>query len=139
YLRGNPPLQKLEPAASSWGEGGYSEFWLNPSNDWVYPLLSKACQRMAQAARSASRPKGLPLRALNQAARELLLGQASDWAFMLRTGHHRSYAEGRVKGHLANMEALLTQLEIGKIKPEFLEDLENKNHLFLNLSYEIFR
>ena len=138
YLQDAPTLQGLEPAASSWGEGGYSEFWLNEANDWIYPLLQKACERMEKAAQDHPLAKGLTLRALNQAARELLLAQASDWAFMMKTGHHRSYAEGRVRGHLANLDQLLEQVKGGKVWEEILEGLEEKNNLFFNLTYKIY-
>ena len=40
-------------------------------------------------------------RALNQAARSLLLAQASDWAFIMKTGTAVEYAEGRTRDHLA--------------------------------------
>ena len=43
---------------------------------------------------------GLTERALKQAARELLLAQSSDWAFILRSGTSPEYARKRVKDHL---------------------------------------
>ena len=84
--------------------------------------------------------KGLVRRALNQAARELLLAQASDWAFMLKTGNHRAYAEMRVKDHMSNLNQLLGQaISRTKIDRDFLEGLEKKNNLFPEIDYHIFR
>ena len=46
YLDRFPENQPIQPAFSSWGLGGYSEVWLNKTNDWIYPLLSAACDEM---------------------------------------------------------------------------------------------
>jgi 1,4-alpha-glucan branching enzyme len=37
---------------------------------------------------------------LQQAGRELLLAQASDWAFMINSGATAEYAVKRIKAHL---------------------------------------
>src|SRR5208282_113628 len=106
-----PSLQVAMPSASSWGEEGYWRVWLNEKNEWIYPHLRVAQERMTELARrfpsgvppagaEASSPRLLQERALRQAARELLLAQASDWPFMLRTGTSPDYARKRVKEHL---------------------------------------
>jgi 1,4-alpha-glucan branching enzyme len=46
------------------------------------------------------RPAGWRRRALTQAFRELLLAQASDWAFMMARGTTVEYAEQRTSIHL---------------------------------------
>jgi len=139
YLKLYPQNQVLTPSLSSWGDQGYADFWLNPSNDWIYPPLLKASRRLVEMADGAHRPSVLERRALNQAARELLLAQASDWAFMMKTGHHRSYAESRVDGHLSHTRLLLDQLKKGKVNQGFLESLEQKNNLFPEMDYRVFQ
>ncbi len=106
-------LQTVQPQPSSWGYGGYSEFWINETNDWVYPLLVKACDRLTQAIQDHPRAGESQKRAFNQALRELLLAQASDWAFMMKTGHHREYARSRVLSHLERMNLILDTLDKG--------------------------
>ena len=123
----------------SWGDQGYADFWLNPSNDWIYPPLLKASRRMVEAADHWIRPDPLTRRALNQAARELLLAQASDWAFMMKTGNHRAYAERRVDGHLRHFKLLMDQLKKGKVSEAFLAPLELKNNLFPEMDYRVYR
>ncbi|MGQ9518245.1 MAG: DUF1957 domain-containing protein, partial [Anaerolineae bacterium] len=60
-----------------------------------------------------------PARAiLDQAARELLLLQASDWPFLVTTGQARAYAVERFQGHLERFEELARALEAGS--PEAL-------------------
>ena len=50
YLAANPTQQIIEPAASTWGENGYFEVWLNPSNAWIYPQLHIAAHQMSEVA-----------------------------------------------------------------------------------------
>src|SRR4029453_8500729 len=87
YLAANPTQQIIEPAASTWGENGYFEVWLNPSNAWIYPQLHSAAHQMSElACKHAENCTRLTDRALRQLARELLLAQSSDWAFLIKTG-----------------------------------------------------
>jgi 1,4-alpha-glucan branching enzyme len=129
------PLQTVQPRPSSWGYGGYSEFWLNDANDWVYPLLVKACDRLTQAILDHPRAGESQKRAFNQALRELLLAQASDWPFMMKTGHHAGYAKGRIQTHLERMNAILDILENGVLKTAELSKIERLNPLFHGLDY----
>ncbi|HSU57220.1 MAG TPA: DUF1957 domain-containing protein, partial [Candidatus Dormibacteraeota bacterium] len=46
FLREHPRLQVATPAASSWGEEGYWRVWLNEKNEWIYPHLNAAQERM---------------------------------------------------------------------------------------------
>src|SRR5580692_5431470 len=73
YLERHQPIQKCQPHFSSWGYNGYCEVWLNGSNDWIYRHLHECADRMVEMARANPEPTALKRRALNQAARELLL------------------------------------------------------------------
>jgi 1,4-alpha-glucan branching enzyme len=139
HLRKHPGSFAAQPAFSSWGFGGYSEFWLNETNDWIYPYLYKACEEMIRMAGDHREARGLEERALNQAARELLLAQASDWAFMMKAGNYRPYAERRVKTHLARFDQLAGQIKRQKVDPLLLADLEEKDNLFPGLDYRIYQ
>jgi 1,4-alpha-glucan branching enzyme len=101
-------LQTVRPADSSWGRGGYHGWWLNEQTDWVYPRLHAANRRMiALATRFRGSPPGSPAdRLLTQAARELLLAQASDWPFMIRAGTAVTYATNRLRDHLAAFDRM---------------------------------
>lgn len=86
YLDSNPRNQVITPAASSWGDKGYYEVWLNNSNDWLYRHFHKMTERMIGLAETnRNETNGIRIDALNQAARELLLAQGSDWAFIMTT------------------------------------------------------
>src|SRR5881396_1771724 len=86
YLAANPTQQIVEPAASTWGENGHLAVWLDPSNAWIYPQLNAAALRMCElAGRYAAGGSNMTDTCdcvLKQLARELLLAQSSDWAFL---------------------------------------------------------
>ena len=78
---------------------------------------------------------GMERRALQQAGRELLLAQASDWPFILRTGTSPEYARRRVKEHLLNFLALHEQLTTTRVDEAWLAALEARDNLFPELDY----
>ena len=135
YLRAQPTNQVAEPSASSWGEEGYYRAWLNETNEWIYPHLHVAQTRMTELARQFPNATGLHLRALRQAAQELLLAQSSDWPFILRTGTSPDYAKKRVKDHLLRFLALHQQLTEGKLDEVALKRIESVDNVFPNVDY----
>jgi 1,4-alpha-glucan branching enzyme len=140
YLARHPEVQAATPSASSWGDRGYSSYWLNPGNDWIYRHLHEAARRMGEAAarhRDVARGS-LVERALNQAARSLLLGQASDWAFIMKTGTAVDYAEGRVRDHLARCHALIDMADAAAVDEEKLHALEAMDTIFPDLDFRIY-
>ena len=50
YIDKYPEIQECEPCRSSWGANGYSEVWLNPSNDYAHKHLHTAGDRMCEVA-----------------------------------------------------------------------------------------
>jgi len=133
YLKENPTQQVAEPSASSWGEEGYYKVWLNESNEWIYPHLQVAQERMTQLVNRHPEATGLTLRALKQAGRELLLAQASDWPFIMRTGSSPDYARKRVTDHLVRFIALHEQLTATHVSEHWLERVEAIDNLFPEL------
>lgn len=135
YLRQHPTHQVASPSPSSWGDEGYWRVWLNEKNEWIYPHLQVAQERMTSMARSFPEPTVLQKRALKQAARELLLAQASDWPFILRTGTSPEYARKRVKDHLLRFIALHDQLLNNRLDETWLLEIEARDNVFPNLNY----
>lgn len=135
YLQRFPCNQVAVPCSSSWGNKGYHEVWLCGANDWIYRHLHMAAEMMTAMA-NRRRGAGGPLRrALNQAARELLLAQSSDWAFIMSTGTMVEYAVRRTKIHLNNFLRLYDQIENNRIDEGWLGELEWKNNIFPDLDY----
>ena len=137
YLAENPKNQVLTPSMSSWGWKGYSEVWLQGSNDWIYRHLHKASWVMTDMAKQNQDANGLKKRALNQALRELLLAQSSDWAFIMATGTHVSYAQRRTKDHLLRFFKLADDIKADTIDEGFLKELEAKDNIFPDIDYRV--
>jgi len=90
---------------------------------------------MTKLARQFATPTSLEERALKQGARELLLAQASDWPFILRTGTSPDYARKRVKDHLFRFIALHDQLTNGNVDEHWLGEVEARDNLFPSVNY----
>lgn len=139
YLKENPENQVCTPTFSSWGERGYASMWLDGSNDWIYRHLHHCADRMVELARSNPEAEPLERRALNQAARELLLAQSSDWAFIMKTGTMVEYAVRRTKEHVARFLQLETQIRERRIDEGWLGWVESKNNVFPEIDYRVYQ
>ena len=135
YLKENPRLQPQTPSYSSWGYKGYSEVWLEGANDWIYRHLHKASERMHESARQRPDAEGLARRALNQMARELLLAESSDWAFMMKTRTTDEYAVRQTREHLLAFLELERSLREGRLDEGLVGRLENRDPIFPRIDY----
>ena len=72
---------------------------------------------------------------MQQAARELLLAQSSDWPFILRTGTSPDYARKRVKDHLIRFISLHEQLTATKVDEIWLTQIESMDNIFPEVNY----
>jgi len=126
YLAEYPEQQLSQPPLSSWGAGGYAAVWLDEANDWIYRYLHKAETRMVEMARLHQDASGVTRRALNQAARELLLAQSSDWAFIIKTGTMVDYAVRRTREHLLRFTKIYDQVKGNGIDEQWLSSVESR-------------
>jgi 1,4-alpha-glucan branching enzyme len=136
YLDANPENQEAQPSLSSWGDQGFATFWCNETNEWIYRYLHHAAARMADLARANPEPDDLRRRALNQAGRELLLAQGSDWAFIMRTGTVVDYAVRRTRDHLHAFSRLDDMLSgRAALDADWLAGREAQWRIFPQLDY----
>ena len=42
FLLQKTNLQICDPSPSSWGQGGYHNYWINDANAWIVPEITKA-------------------------------------------------------------------------------------------------
>jgi 1,4-alpha-glucan branching enzyme len=139
YLDQNPINQVSTPSFSSWGYKGYSEVWLEGSNDWIYRHLHKAAERMVEMANThRDQVDSLTGRALNQAARELVLAQSSDWAFIMKTGTMVEYAVKRTNDHIERFTKLYEGIQARTIDSAYISELEWKDNLFPEMDYHVY-
>ncbi len=139
YLARHPDQQIIAPAASSWGDKGYFEVWLDKTNSWIYPHLHAAARRMVDVARAHEHDADSGSdRILKQLARELLLAQSSDWAFLMKTGTAREYATQRTTEHVRRFNQLHEQFVTGKVDESFLSECEARDNLFPNVNWRYY-
>ena len=140
YLDRHPVLQCATPSASSWGWEGYNACWLSDVNDWIYPYLHRAVRRMSELAEMHRQepPGTLTDRALTQAARSLLIAQASDWTFIMKTGTSVEYAQQRIRDHLARFHYLSTVVTECRVDERKLRALEIMDDIFPFLDFRVF-
>lgn len=139
YLSENPTLQMVAPSPSSWGNKGYWEVWLDRCNSWVYPHLHAAAARMTEDARKYAKTRSkFVQRTLKQMARELLLAQSSDWAFLMKTGTATDYATRRTKDHILRFTKLHEMLSEDRQDEALLSACEDRDNLFPDLNWKYY-
>ncbi|MDR0722311.1 MAG: DUF1957 domain-containing protein [Treponema sp.] len=132
-------FQKMVPAFSSSGTNGYAEMWLDASNDWIYRHTVRSLERMIELAERFPNESGIKERALNQAAREILLAQTSDWTKCLYKQESVEYARNQLEGALRNFTTIYEALGSNYISTEWLTTLEQRHNIFPTMNYRVFR
>jgi len=136
-------LEKVQintPGDSTWGANGYNEVWINGANDWIYKHLDHLIEKMTELANDyhdESNP--LKIRALNQAGRELMLAQSSDWAFIMTTGTTVEYASARTKQHVDRFLSLYDNLQNGVVDEKELEHMEWLDAIFPDIDFRDYK
>ena len=90
------------------------------------------------AGKNFNEADSLKNRLLNQLARELLLAQSSDWAFLMTTNTAREYSVRRTKEHIENFNRLLEGFLSDSIDVPALELMEQRNLIFEDLDFRVF-
>ncbi len=135
FVESDPSLEVIAPSMSSWGDKGYFHVWLNKNNSWCYRQLHRAEERMVELCEKFGDPSDTQRRALNQAGRELLLAQASDWAFLLSTETAGDYPTARTVNHLKRFMELYHQLLNNNFDIPWIAECEKRDNIFKELDY----
>jgi len=129
-LQSKKQLQLCNPSPSSWGQGGFHNYWLNESNAWIVHQWSKASREMVRIC-SRGIKKESNIKVLKQAARELLLCQSSDWSFILKAGTTTQLARERINLHMKRFWMLIEAVNDNKtIDQKILEKIEKEDCIF---------
>jgi 1,4-alpha-glucan branching enzyme len=132
------PREVLSLPESSWGAGGGHYTWLNDDTDWMWPPIHAAELRMEALVARLPDTDGIRRDVLNQAARELLLLQSSDWPFLVTTLQAKEYAIERFQEHLARFDelvALAAAEDISLGNRERLAALRERDNPFPTIDY----
>ena len=111
YVMEHPPEVVLNLPESSWGEGGGHFVWDNAATHWMWPVIHAAEERIERLVARFPNPTGARREVMEQAAREALLLQSSDWPFLVTTGQAREYATERFSNHVDRFNALCGHAE----------------------------
>lgn len=131
-------LEIVSPAASSWGEGGYSATWLNERNDQLLISMLDATETVTSLVRDfGDRALTDPLtgRALNAAVREMLMLQASDWGFLLDRGVSEPYILKRTEAHSYRIDVISEMVRARNVSEGFLDDIPRKEGKFESVDF----
>jgi 1,4-alpha-glucan branching enzyme len=143
YLDRQPEMAVAMPAASSWGEGGFANVWLGPESARMLRHVHRAEVRVLQvdAAVRDTLSTEKRRRARLQAIRELMLLEASDWPFMMRSGKGSEYAESRLRLHKSRVDrlaALAVSNSWTEADDAYLRDVEAHAPIFASLDEDAF-
>ncbi|MCJ7511868.1 MAG: DUF1957 domain-containing protein [Anaerolineales bacterium] len=137
-LEQHPPTTALKLPEGSWGAGGTHFVWDNAETHWMWPVIHECEARMLKAAERYKSAAGGERTLLNQAARELLLLQSSDWPFLVTTGQAKEYAIQRFVQHVERYRALLDSLDRGAPDLDLTAELWEKDKVFPEIDFRWF-
>jgi 1,4-alpha-glucan branching enzyme len=139
YVAVNPPETTLHLPESSWGAGGSHFNWDNNETRWMWQPMAECEARMEALAQRYTAPTDDETRVLNQAGRELMLLQSSDWQFLVTTGQAREYAIQRFSQHVERFQKLTASLEAGSPARAYADELWEIDKIFPTMDYRWFR
>ncbi len=135
-----PASGPLQPPANSWAVDGSHAAWQGPAARPYWEALHQAEERLVRLARRDLAVRGDHERLLNQAARELLLAQDSEWPLRLTAGTAPRQVT-RWRAHIQRCHQLCALAERVRIDADalvLLERLEDFDGPFANLNYRVF-
>lgn len=138
YLKKVRRVQSIHPFYASNLPSGYADELINSSNDWLFPRIQKATERMIDLAKRFPDDQGLKERTLNMAAKEVLLAQSIDWPLMTNSHISAEYAIGRCQDHIDTFTGVYESLGSGSIGTDRLIKREKEYPLFQEMNYRFF-
>lgn len=143
YVAARPATEAIRLPASSWGRYQNDYTWNNAQTAWMWPIVHERERRMESLVARYPQSSGETRETLDQAGRELLLLESSDWPFLVTTGQASEYATRRFNAHVRRFDRLVNLLDkstegtsAGNHLRERLERLDNP---FPRLDYHVFQ
>ena len=150
FITKHPPEDVIALSEGSWGVGGDGFTWHNVDNEWMWPVIHSAELKMEELVAKHPNARGWLKEVLDQAARELLLLQSSDWLFLITTGQAKEYAEERFgyyedsdkyAGHVGRFYTLVEIVESGRINKtshSICQGFWERDKIFPDIDYHYF-
>jgi len=141
-IQDHPPTDVMTLPESSWGAGGGHFTWMNVDTQWMWPIVHEAERTMERLVAEHPDADGEMLLLLNQAARELLLLESSDWPFLVTTGQAKEYASQRFTEHVERFGELVVLIDDGQPlsdeRRDFLLAMASRDNPFPGIDYRVF-
>lgn len=139
FIATQPITSEVQIPESSWGNGGQHSTWLNADTEYIWPQIHQAESRFEQIAGKNITATGIKKKLLNQAAREILLLQSSDWPFLITTVQARDYATERFREHLSRFNLICDLVDNDDLSlSEDLQDIFDKDNIFKQIDFRDF-
>ncbi|MDQ3099574.1 MAG: DUF1957 domain-containing protein [bacterium] len=141
YVLEHPQTVALRLPESSWGNGGQHSTWFNDETSPLWTDIHAAESRFESLVAKYPNAKGMQKKLLNQAARELLLLQSSDWPFLITTVQAADYAAKRFKEHVDRFNFVCDTIEEKNDKTvadKTLEEIFDADNIFKQIDYRDF-
>ncbi|CEM60928.1 DUF1957 domain-containing protein [Treponema phagedenis] len=131
-------LSVIYPFYGSLLDDGYAGSLISNENDWMYPYIRKATERMIDITERFPDDGGFKERLLNMAARDVLLSQSLFWPLLSGTGIYPEYATQECKDHIQAFTVVYESLGSGIVSSEWLTKREKELPLFAEINYRFF-
>ena len=143
-LQQDPPSDRMLLPEGSWGEQGDHRTWGGPHSEGFWRRIERGQRRLLAMVQQAPQDD-LDERLQRQAARTLLLLQASDWPFLIYTKAAEDYAERRIELHFLDLESLLDAWNRRRRRPHethqrdvaLLQALESRDAVFPDIDLSV--
>ncbi len=139
------PREVISLPEGSWGVKNTHEVWINEDNKWTWEAIYNDENRLKKILSENPINEQSPefKRIMNQALREMMLEQSSDWQFLIYTYSAKDYAEHRFSYHHSDFNRLCDMAEknkaTGSINKEdelYLSECEVRNPVFQEINSE---
>jgi 1,4-alpha-glucan branching enzyme len=140
YLAEQAPAGIVGLPEGSWGEGGFHWIWLNDWTEWTWRHIYECEEKFVNLLSRCDGRDAVARDLLQQAGRELLLLESSDWQFLISTWHARDYAENRLSVHYNDFKRLASLIEAHALgttltdtERKYLSQLHRRDPVFPDL------
>ena len=130
------PMQQCTPNSGSVSRGSFNANWLNEKTAWIYKHIYLAGQRLLKMTKIGHQRDDFKRRLINQAVRELMLAQSSDWPTLLSNDLDSRRARKEVRRRLVSFHKLFDDFREGRVDEDGLRKLEERCPIFPDLNYE---
>lgn len=131
-------LYTVNPFFSSLFDSGYASELLTHENDWMYPHLLKATERMIHLAEVFANAPSAQERILNIAAREVFLAQSFYWQYYSLKRYLKDFAEKCFVDHIRAFNFAYEFLGADTINTKWISEREQKCNIFKDINYHFF-